>query len=113
MPQRGRRFLYYCGVPVLIGVLLVYIDLRFLLPRKRAFQGVHNDPVTNKALTVALTAFNDELSIGPAVADFIAHPSVRRVLVIDNNSADATRSVAEQAGATVISEKRVGYGSCV
>jgi len=106
-------FLYYCGIPVLTGVLLIYIDLRFLLPKKRAHQGVHSDPVQNKLLTAVLTAFNDELAIGLAVADFIAHPLVKRVLVIDNNSVDDTRSVAEKAGATVICEKRAGYGNCV
>jgi len=69
--------------------------------------------VANRALTVALTAYNDERSIGGAVKDFISHPLVRRVIVISNNSTDRTMELAEQAGALVFNETRQGYGACV
>ena len=49
-------------------------------------------------LTVVLTAYNDEDSIGLAVEDFLHHPKVERVLVIDNNSRDKTSEVANQSG---------------
>jgi hypothetical protein len=60
-----------------------------------------------------LTAFNDEISIGSAVEDFRSHPSVRRVVVVDNNSLDRTSEVAQKAGAIVVLEARQGYGNCV
>jgi len=60
-----------------------------------------------------LTAYNDELSIGPAVRDFAAHRLVRRVLVVENNSVDRTGEAASREGATVIRETRQGYGECV
>ena len=60
-----------------------------------------------------LTAFNDEDSIGPAVDDFKAQPLVKRVLVIDNNSADRTAQRAREHGAVVHVEMKPGYGQCV
>ncbi len=105
--------LKYGGLAVLAGILLILIELKFLLPRKRSDRRVPLDPVANSQLTVVLTAYNDEASIGGAVSDFLSHPGVRRVLVIDNRSTDATSQVAAAAGATVIREEAPGYGRCV
>ncbi|MEO8130918.1 MAG: glycosyltransferase [Bryobacteraceae bacterium] len=66
-----------------------------------------------KQLTVVLTAYNDEQSIPAAVRDFRGHPLVKRVIVLDNNSADRTAEFAREAGAEVIIEERPGYGRCV
>jgi glycosyltransferase involved in cell wall biosynthesis len=74
---------------------------------------VPHDPIPDAQLTAVLTAYNDESSIGGAVSDFLDHPAVRRVLVIDNNSSDRTSQVAAGAGAIVISEQLPGYGRCV
>ena len=52
-------------------------------------------------------------SIAGAVKDFRAHPLVRRVIVISNNSKDRTMELAGQAGAMVFNETRQGYGACV
>ena len=60
-----------------------------------------------------LTAYNDDLSIAEAVADFQLHPLVERVIVVDNNSRDRTVGARQAAGATVIMETRQGYGRCV
>lgn len=109
----GNPFLYFSGLPVVAGVGLALFELAFGLPAKRRHNRVRVEPVQNNQLTVALTAFNDERSIGLAVSDFIGHPLVRHVLVIDNCSTDETRKVAERAGATVVRENSVGYGSCV
>ena len=64
-------------------------------------------------LVVALTAYNDESSIGTAVADFRAHPLVDEVIVVSNNSTDRTLAFAAAAGATVVNEPQQGYGRCV
>lgn len=64
-------------------------------------------------LTVVLTAYNDELSIHEAVLDFKEHRSVKRVIVISNNSKDRTMEFAESAGAIVYNESNQGYGACV
>jgi hypothetical protein len=45
--------------------------------------------------------------------DFLSHPLVRRVIVISNNSVDATFERAADAGAIAINETAPGYGRCV
>jgi len=100
------------GLFVLSGVLAA-LDLIVLLPKKRQRHEVMVEPPAQRDLTVVLTAFNDEESIGPAVDDFRAHPLVRRVVVIDNASADRTAAVAAAHGAVVIQESEPGYGKCV
>ena len=107
------RIIWYSGMPVVAGLILILFDLFVLLPGKRARREIRWDPVANPDLTVVLTAYNDEPSIGSAVEDFRSHPRVRRVIVVDNNSRDRTAEVAGQAGAIVVSELRQGYGHCV
>jgi hypothetical protein len=88
-------------------------EFAVLLPGKRGRREVVWNPPVNPDMTVVLTAYNDEPSIGTAVADFRSHPRVRRVIVIDNNSVDGTADAARRAGAVVIRESRQGYGRCV
>ena len=95
------------------GALLVLFDLVVLLPRKRCKRYVSYDEILNKKLTVVLTAYNDELSIGAVTQEFLAHPLVSKVIVVDNNSKDKTAAMAAEAGAQVIVEAEQGYGRCV
>lgn len=101
------------GITVGMGIILIFTDLFALLPRKRQRRLVSFDIIPNRSLTVVLTAYNDELSIGESVKDFLAHPLVKRVIVVDNNSKDRTSLVAAEAGATVVLEEQPGYGKCV
>ncbi|MCS7041227.1 MAG: glycosyltransferase [Bryobacteraceae bacterium] len=101
------------GTLVWAAIGLSAIDLFVLLPVKRRERAVRWNPPANPGLTVALTAYNDEASIGQAVRDFLSHPAVRRVLVVDNNSADRTAEEARRAGAEVVVETKPGYGHCV
>lgn len=101
------------GAAIVCGVILIMIDLFVLLPEKRQGRLVAFDEIPNRQLTVVLTAYNDELSIGESVRDFQSHPLVKRVIVVDNNSRDRTSQVAAEAGAIVRLEKQPGYGKCV
>ncbi len=105
--------IWYSGIPVVAGLILILFDLFVLLPGKRVRREILWDPAANTDLTVVLTAYNDERSIRSAVEDFRSHPKVRRVIVVDNNSGDRTAEVARQAGARVVNEPRQGYGHCV
>jgi len=105
--------IWYGGMPVMAGILLVAFEVVVLVPLKRRTTEVPFDAVRERRVTAVLTAFNDEKSIAAAVRDFSAHPLVRRVLVIDNNSHDATACRAREAGATVIVHREPGYGPCV
>jgi Glycosyl transferase family 2 len=104
---------WYSGIPLMIGIALISWDLFRNVSRIRQMKFVRNDPPAHRFLTVALTAYNDERSIGGAVKDFQAHPLVKRVIVISNNSTDHTMELAEQSGALVFNEIRQGYGACV
>jgi glycosyltransferase involved in cell wall biosynthesis len=104
---------WYSGVPVVAGLGLAAFDLLFLLRHKKPNLPLRWDPVANRKVTVALTAYNDEESIAEAVEDFASHPLVERVIVVSNNSSDATFERAQAAGAIVFNELAPGYGRCV
>lgn len=108
-----QQMVWYSGMPVVIGIALAMFDLFVLLPKKRTRRDVRWDPPATSDLTVVLTAYNDEASIALAVKDFRAHPRVKRVIVVDNNSKDRTAAVASEAGAVVVHEPLGGYGHCV
>lgn len=104
---------WYSGIPIVAGLALALVDLLYFLERKKPDVPVRYSPVESRYVTVALTAYNDEDSIGPAVRDFLGHPLVRRVIVVSNNSCDRTFERAEEAGAITFDEKSPGYGRCV
>jgi len=59
-------------------------------------------------IKVIIPAFNEADSIGHVIKEL---PSkVSEVIVVNNNSTDDTAKNAEKAGATVLTEKRKGYG---
>ncbi len=64
-------------------------------------------------VSVVLPAFNEEGNIGKAAADFLALGLVDEVLVVDNNSTDATAERARAAGARVVTETKQGYGNAI
>lgn len=104
---------WYSGMPIALGFVLTIADLFLFFPAKRARTDVRQDPIETNQVTVTLTAYNDELSITEAVRDFLDHRMVRNVIVISNNSSDATLERAAAAGAITFNEPTQGYGSCV
>ncbi len=59
-------------------------------------------------IKVIIPAYNEEASIGLVINDI--PEIVTEIIVVDNNSTDATPEAALKAGATVLSEKNKGYG---
>ncbi len=104
---------WYSGIPMVAGLCFALLDFFVLFERKRAHRSYREEDLSNAKVTVALTAYNDEESIGEAVKDFIAHPRVERVIVVSNNSADQTFERAQAAGAETHDEQQPGYGRCV
>jgi glycosyltransferase involved in cell wall biosynthesis len=104
---------WYSGIPVILGLTLILVDLFVLFPKKRKNEYIKFDTLKNRNVTVVLTAYNDEESIGDSVKDFLRHPLVKRVVVVSNNSNDRTEDFARKSGAIVFNEVIPGYGSCV
>ena len=62
----------------------------------------------NQSIKVIIPAYNEQDSIANVINDI---PSiVDEIIVISNNSTDATEQNAKNAGATVLKETRKGYG---
>ena len=104
---------WYSGVLIVTGFAFALADLFVLFPNKRRSIGVRYDPISSPVVTVALTAYNDQESIAAVVKDFLGHPLVGNVIVVSNNSTDATLDHAHAAGAITFSERTQGYGHCV
>lgn len=113
LDQISGWLVWYSGMPIVAGLVLALVDLLVFLERQKPDVPVRYEPLANRLVTVALTAYNDEESISDAVADFRAHPLVRRVIVVSNNSRDATFERAQEAGAITFNELQPGYGHCV
>ena len=64
----------------------------------------------HKHIDVVIPAFNEAKAVGLVVRD-IPKELVRNIVVVDNNSSDETKEVAEKAGAIVIPEPMQGYGA--
>jgi glycosyltransferase involved in cell wall biosynthesis len=110
----SEALVWYSGIPVTFGIGAVLFDLFVLLSHKRVDEPIRSDPVADKRVTVALTAYNEEKSIDASVKDFLASPFVRSVIVLNNASTDNTKQLAIDAGAITVTEPiNRGYGGCV
>jgi glycosyltransferase involved in cell wall biosynthesis len=74
-----------------------------------------SDPaaVARQRIAVLIPCYNEEVAIPRVVAAFRSALPNAAIFVYDNNSKDATRRVAEAAGAIVRSEKQQGKGHVV
>lgn len=65
--------------------------------------------IKNQKIVVIIPAYNEENSIAKVLNDIPPY-LIQEIIVINNNSNDATETIARKAGATVLREKRPGYG---
>lgn len=61
-------------------------------------------------ITALIPAHNEAATIASVIAYLRDEPSVREIIVIDNNSTDTTAATARAAGARVVCETRQGMG---
>jgi glycosyltransferase involved in cell wall biosynthesis len=65
------------------------------------------------AVSVVIPALNEEEPIGDVVRSVAATKVPVEIIVVDNGSTDRTAERARAAGATIVSEPRLGYGRAV
>jgi N-acetylglucosaminyl-diphospho-decaprenol L-rhamnosyltransferase len=66
----------------------------------------------DRSVTVVIASFNGEGTLAGIVSAALNSPVVGRVLVVDNNSRDASRSLAQSLGAEVVAlDQNRGYGA--
>lgn len=98
---------------ILLACWRIFRERRSRRTQERAEPTQRSLP-SNPVIAVALTAYNDELSIGDAVEDFKKQPGVETVIVVDNNCRDRTVERARAAGAVTVTETNQGYGyACI
>ena len=63
-------------------------------------------------IVAVIPALNEAPSIGQVVRGLLVQRNItfKRIVVVDNGSSDNTADIARDAGATVVSERRRGYG---
>ncbi|MBE5950960.1 MAG: glycosyltransferase family 2 protein [Lachnospiraceae bacterium] len=68
-------------------------------------------------VSVLMPCFNEEKAIGACVSNAIRFLNENKiegeVLVVDNNSTDASAKLAKEAGARVVCERKQGYGAAL
>ena len=67
-------------------------------------------PATDPVIDTLSPAYNEQDSIALVLSD-IPRPPVRRIVVADNNSRDATAEIARRHGAQVVDAPVPGYGA--
>lgn len=76
--------------------------------RSLVIRGTILDKQIMNIIKVIIPAYNEEKAIGNVISEI---PSfVSEIIVISNNSTDNTLAVAQKAGATVLTENKMGYG---
>ena len=76
--------------------------------RSLVIRGTILDKQIMNIIKVIIPAYNEEKAIGNVISEI---PSfVSEIIVISNNSTDNTVAVAQKAGATVLTENKMGYG---
>lgn len=64
---------------------------------------------SGSVIKVIIPAYNEEHSIKKVIRDL--PDGVDEIIVVNNNSTDATEKNAQDAGATVLTERKAGYGN--
>ena len=64
---------------------------------------------TNMSISVVIPTMNEEKTIGDVIKS-LQYLNPVEVFVVDTNSTDRTREIAESMGATIVDEPRRGYG---
>jgi len=99
----------------LLAVMLLFVFRgRVRTGKEKKHRRASEQGRSPRSIAVGIIAYNEAEAISDVVRDFRAQDNVLAVIVVDNNSRDATASLARAAGAQVVKEPRQGYGyACI
>jgi dolichol-phosphate mannosyltransferase len=101
------------AVLALLAVMLVMV-VKGRLTSRRTVSVRKGLAAGRNRMVVGIIAYNEAGAIADLVRAFKAQDAVVEVIVVDNNSTDATAKLAAQAGARVVTELQQGYGyACI
>lgn len=103
-------FTFICFTFFILFVLLNFLSVKKYTGNESCWLIIK--PIQDLKISVGMTAYNDEESIGNSVRDFKNQEKVIKVIVIDNNSTDRTSEEATNQGATAVRESIQGFGAC-
>lgn len=66
--------------------------------------------MNKQKITCVIPARNEAKTIESVIAALIAIKVIDNIIVVDNNSSDATAAIATKAGAIVVKETKTGFG---
>jgi dTDP-glucose pyrophosphorylase len=89
----------------------IYVNVNNIDDYNNANYIIRSVNFDKKVKSLIIPAYNEESSIGYVIDDY--RDKVDEVLVIDNNSNDKTKEIAEKKGAKVIRGKFKGYGDAL
>jgi glycosyltransferase involved in cell wall biosynthesis len=64
----------------------------------------------SKTISVVVPCYNEQEGLDKILRS--KPPFIDEVIIVDNNSTDSTVDIAKKYGATIVHEKRKGYGQC-
>jgi dolichol-phosphate mannosyltransferase len=108
MTSTSRRIVR--GLSIGIRIVAGGIALTRLVKAARVAPAVRPSITPLQTISVVVPARDEATRIGPLLDAIVGAPGVREVLVVDDQSTDATATMARAAGATVITGRELPGG---
>ena len=83
------------------------------MAKHSANRGIFTGTDINGSVAVLIPCYNEEVTIGKVIDDFIMSVPQAAIYVYDNNSTDRTAEIARDHGAIVVNEPRQGKGHVI
>jgi dolichol-phosphate mannosyltransferase len=95
---------------IVVRIVAGGIAVTRLAKAARVAPAVRPSITPTQSISVVIPARDEAARIGPLLGRIVGAPGVREVIVIDDQSTDATAAIARAAGATVISGRSLPDG---
>jgi len=101
-PRRPRPVVRWCGLAIRIGLAGLAVSRLARAGRRRPALVIEGATVPTTTISVVIPARDEAARIGPLLEALRRDPTVTEVLVVDDESTDATSDLAGRLGANVL-----------